>query len=55
MAETSQLQVVWKQIRDRVQNIVSPAVYNTFIKPLEPVDIIGRKLILKAHSPGTLK
>ncbi len=50
MAENSQLQVVWKQIRDRVQNILSPAVYNTFIKPLEPVDIIGRKLVLKAHS-----
>jgi chromosomal replication initiator protein len=50
MAENSQLQVVWKQIRERVQNILSPAVYNTFIKPLEPVDIIGRKLVLKAHS-----
>ena len=33
-----------------MQNILSPAVYNTFIKPLEPVDIIGRKLVLKAHS-----
>ena len=50
MSENTQLQFVWKQISERVQNLISPAVYNTFIKPLEAVDIVGRKLILRAET-----
>ena len=48
MAEHSQLQFIWKQISKRVQNLVSPISYNTYIKTLEPVDILGRILFLKA-------
>ena len=51
MAEHSQLQNVWRLISERIQNLVSPISYNTYIKTLEPVDIIGRMLILKAETP----
>ncbi|MBQ8685022.1 MAG: chromosomal replication initiator protein DnaA [Clostridia bacterium] len=48
MAENTQLQYVWKQISERVENLISPVSYDSFIKPLEPVDITGRKIVLKA-------
>ncbi len=51
MAELSQLQFIWKQVSERVQNLVSPISYNTYIKTLEPVDIMGRILVLKAETP----
>lgn len=51
MAEHSQLQFIWKQISERVQNLISPISYNTYIKTLEPVDILGRVLVLKAETP----
>ncbi|MBO5737417.1 MAG: chromosomal replication initiator protein DnaA [Clostridia bacterium] len=51
MAEHSQLQFIWKQISERVENLVSPISYNTYIKTLEPVDILGRVLVLKAETP----
>ena len=51
MAEHTQLHFIWKQISERVQNLVSPISYNTYIKTLEPVDILGRVLVLKAETP----
>ena len=50
MAEHSQLQFVWKQISERAQNIIAPISYNHLIKDLEPVDITGRKIVLKCSS-----
>ena len=51
MAEFSQLQFIWKQISERLENLISPISYNTYIKTLEPVDILGRILVLKAATP----
>ena len=50
MAENTQLQYLWKQISERAENIIAPVSYDSFIKPLEPVDLIYRKIILKATS-----
>ena len=50
MAENTQLQYVWKQISERAQNIISPISYDHLIKYLEPIDIQGRKIILKCSS-----
>ena len=50
MAETTQLQYVWKQISERAQNIISPISFDHLIAPLEPIDIQGRKIILKCSS-----
>ncbi|MBE7080492.1 MAG: chromosomal replication initiator protein DnaA [Clostridiales bacterium] len=51
MAEFSQLQFIWKQISERLENLISPISYNTYIKTLEPMDILGRILVLKAATP----
>ncbi len=50
MAENTQLQYVWKQISERVENLISPVSYDSFIKPLEPIDITGRKIVLRAST-----
>ena len=47
MAENSQLQLVWKEIDDRIKNLIQPVSYNHLFRDLEPVDIMGRKIILK--------
>ncbi len=53
MAENSQLNFYWKQISEQAQFLISEASFNTFFKSLEPVDLIGRKIILKATSEMT--
>ena len=50
MAESSQLQYVWKQISERLQNTVSPISFDHLFRPLEPINIQGRKIILKCSS-----
>ena len=50
MAETSQLNSVWKQILSKAEMLIAPVSYDSFIKDLEPVDIMGRKIIIKAPS-----
>ena len=50
MPENSQLHLLWKQICERAQNIISPVSFNHFIKDLEPIDITGRKIVLRCSS-----
>lgn len=50
MAETSQLNFVWKQICERAQNLIHHVSFDSFIKTLEPVDISGRKIVLRAST-----
>ena len=49
MAESSQIQYVWKQICEQAQKIVSPISYSHFFenKGIEPIDIRGRKIVLQ--------
>ena len=48
MAEKSQILFLWKQIRDKAEGVIPPVSFNTFIKDLEPVDVVNRRIILKA-------
>ena len=48
MPENSQLAFLWKQISERLQNSISPLSYSNFFKDMEPIDVVGRKIILKA-------
>lgn len=50
MSGNSQLNFYWKQISERAENLITRASFSTFIEPLEPVDLVGRKIILKAVS-----
>ncbi len=48
MSENSQLNFYWKQISEQAKILITPISFSTFIKPLEPFDLVGRKIILKA-------
>ncbi len=48
MAEQSQILFLWKQIREKAEGIIPPVSFNTFIKDLEPVDVVNRRIVLKA-------
>ncbi len=50
MAENSQLRAIWKQISERAQSLIRPISFDHFIKPLEPIDLSGRKIVLKCSS-----
>lgn len=53
MPENSQLTFLWKQILEKAEILISGVSFNAFIKELEPVDVSGRKIILKASSDLT--
>ncbi len=53
MSETSQLKYLWKQIYEKAEKTISSIALGTFFKELEPMDIVGRKIILKAPSDFT--
>ncbi len=55
MSETSQLQYLWKQIYENAEKLISPIAMSTFFKELEPVDVAGRKLIIKSPSDYNAK
>ena len=44
----SQLKILWEKICERLEKVVTPISFDTFIRDLEPVDISGRHLILRA-------
>ncbi len=50
MTEKTQLQFIWKQVKDKAQELISPVSFNAYIEDLEPIDLVGRKLILKAST-----
>ncbi len=53
MTETSQLQFLWKQIYEKLENLVSPIAINCFFNDLEAVDVAGRILVIKAPTELT--
>ncbi len=53
MSENTQLQFAWKQIYEQAQKLISPITFNSYIQDLEPVDIAGRKIVLKASTDLT--
>ncbi len=53
MPENSQLTFLWKQILEKAEMLISGVSFNAFIKELEPIDVSGRKIILKASSDLT--
>ena len=44
----SQLKILWEKICERLEKVVTPISFDTFIRDLEPVDISGRHLVLRA-------
>ncbi len=50
MPENSQLTFIWKQISEKAETLIAQVSFNAFIKDLEPVDVVGRKILLRAQS-----
>lgn len=48
MTESTQLQFIWKQVLEKAESLISPTSFRNFIKELEPINLQGRKLVLKA-------
>lgn len=55
MEEKAQFGSVWYQIREAAKKTVNPISYNTFVENLTPVDIVNRKIVLKAETELTAK
>lgn len=43
-------EIIWKQILSELENSISQIAFSTFIQPLEPVDFIGGKIILRTNN-----
>lgn len=50
MAESTQLHFIWKQVLAKAEMLISTVSFEAFIKELEPVDLVGRRIILRANS-----
>ena len=53
MAEYTQLEVMWDQIKERARKVFTPISFSTFIEPLVPQDIVNRKIVLQAETDLT--
>ena len=53
MTEKTQLQLIWKQIQEKAKELISPTSFKAYIEDLEPIDLIGRKLVLRALTEST--
>ena len=47
---TEQFDFLWNKIRERAKALINPISYSTFIENLVPVDVIGKKIALRAES-----
>ena len=55
MEEKAQFASLWNQIRETAKKIVNPISFNTFVENLTPVDVVNRKIVLKAETELTAK
>ena len=53
MAEFTQLEVMWNQVKERAKQLFSPITFSAFIEPLVPQDIVNRKIVLQAETDLT--
>ena len=49
MSENTQYDYLWKKIKEKAERIINPLSYERFIRALEPVDVMGNTLVLKAE------
>lgn len=56
MTEKAQVEAIWNQIKEKAEVSFEPHLsYTAFIAPLTPVDIDGKKIILKALTEGAAR
>ncbi len=50
MAEKTQFELLWNKIKGRAEKLVNPVTYSAYIEGLEPVDVINKKIVLRAST-----
>lgn len=50
MAEIAQFDFLWDKIKERVKKLVNPISYDTYIADLVPVDVVNKKIVLRADT-----
>lgn len=50
MTESSQISYLWKSILSEAERLIQPVTFNCHIRSLEPVELLDRKIVLKAVS-----
>ena len=53
MAENSQFDLIWNKIREKAEAHINPITFNTYISGLVPVDVVNKKLVLRANTELT--
>ncbi len=48
MPEKTQFEVLWEKVKERARPLINPVSFDAFIDGLIPVDVVNRKLVLKA-------
>ena len=51
----SQLTILWNKVCERLEKVINPISFTSFIDGLEPIDITGRHLILQAGTEMVAK
>lgn len=50
MTEKTQIDFIWKKISEKAQKLIPQMTYSTYVEPIVPVDIAGRKIVLRVVS-----
>ncbi len=50
MSEKTQFELLWNKIKERAEKLVNPVTYSAYIEGLEPVDVINKKIVLRAST-----
>lgn len=50
MTEKAHYEFLWEKIKERAEKIATPIGYNTYVEPLVPVDLINKKIVLRAET-----
>lgn len=51
----NQFEFLWDKIRERAKSLVNPISYSAFIENLTPVDVVNKKIVLRAETELTAK
>ena len=55
MAENTQLEFLWGRIKERAEKLINTISFGSFIEDLVPVDVVNKKLVLKASTEVVAK
>lgn len=55
MAEITQFEFLWDKIKERAKQLISSISYDAFVANLTPVDVVNKKLVLRADTEVSAK